>query len=63
MTDKALVIDAIRRLPDSSTLADIRAEVDFIAGVRLGLEQARRGETVSLSETAKKIDRWATKSS
>jgi len=55
MTDKALVLDAIQRLPETSTLA----EVEFMAGVRLGLEQARRGETVSLDEVAGKIEQWA----
>ena len=59
MTDKALVLDAIQRLPETSTLAEIRAEVEFMAGVRLGLEQARRGETVSLDEVAGKIEQWA----
>ncbi len=59
MTDKALVIDAIQRLPDASTLAEIQAEVEFIAGIRLGLDQARRGEVVSLDEVAEKIERWA----
>ncbi len=61
MTDKALVIDALQRLPDTSTLAEIRAEVEFLAGVRLGLDQSRRGEVVPLDEAASKIERWAAK--
>ena len=61
MTDKALVIDALQRLPDTSTLEEIRAEVEFISDVRLGLAQARLGEVVSLDEVAGKIERWAAK--
>jgi len=59
MTAKALVLEAIQKLPDESTFADIRERIQFIAGVREGLDQIERGETVPLDELEKKIDEWA----
>jgi predicted transcriptional regulator len=59
MTAKAFVIEAIEKLPDESTFADIRERIEFIAGVREGLDQIERGEVISLDEVEKKIDEWA----
>ncbi len=59
MTDKALVIDALHKLPDNSTLGDIREQVEFMAAVREGLEQIQRGQVVSLDEIESKIETWA----
>jgi predicted transcriptional regulator len=61
MTAKALVIDAIQKLPDESTLADIRERIEFIAGVREGLDAIERGEVIPLDEAEKKIDAWASR--
>ena len=59
MTDKALVIDALQKLPDDSTLGAIREQVEFMAAVREGLEQIQRGEVVSLDEVESKVETWA----
>ncbi len=56
-----MVIEALQRLPDTSSIDDIRAEIEFIAAVRLGLEQADRGELVPLDQIEKKIEKWASK--
>jgi predicted transcriptional regulator len=61
MTAKAMVIDAIQKLPDESTMDEIRERIEFMAGVRKGLDEIERGEIVSLDEVEKKIDRWATR--
>ena len=62
MTDKALVIEAVQKLPDSSTLQDIRREIEFMAAVQEGLEQIRRGEVVPLDTVEKKLrEKWASK--
>ena len=58
---KAIVLEAIRKLPDKSTFAEIRERIEFIAGVREGLDQIERGKVVPLDEVEKKIDKWATK--
>ena len=61
MSDKTLGMEALQRLPDDATIVDIRKEIDFIAAVKEGREQVRRGEIVSLDEVEQKIRSWATK--
>jgi predicted transcriptional regulator len=62
VTDKALVIEAVQKLPDSSSLQDIRREIEFMAAVQEGLEQIRRGEVVPLDTVEKKLrEQWASK--
>lgn len=61
MTAKAVAIEAIQKLPDESTFDEIRERIEFIAGVRKGLDEIERGEVVSLDEVEKKIEKWATK--
>jgi predicted transcriptional regulator len=61
MTAKAMVIDAIQKLPDESTIDEIRERIEFMAGVRKGLDAIERGDVVSLDEVEKKIDKWATR--
>lgn len=58
---KTMVLEAIQKLPESSTFDQIRDSIEFIAGVREGLGQIERGEVLSLDETEKKIEKWATK--
>jgi len=54
MSVKEMVSNAIQRLPDDATLDDIRREIEFIAGVRAGLEQLDRSEGVPLEEVKKR---------
>ena len=61
MPAKVIVLEAIRKLPDESTFDEIRERIEFIAGVRKGLDEIERGEVVPLDEVEKKIDKWATK--
>ena len=61
MSDKTLVMEALQRLPEDVTIIDIRKEIDFIAAVKAGREQIRRGEIISLNEVEKKIRAWPTK--
>ena len=56
-----MALDAIQKLPDESTFDEIRERIEFIAGVRKGLDEIERGKVVPLDEVEKKIDKWATK--
>jgi predicted transcriptional regulator len=58
---KTIALEEIQKLPESSTFDQIRDRIEFIAGVREGLGQIERGEVLSLDETEKKIEKWATK--
>jgi predicted transcriptional regulator len=61
MTAKAMALDAIQKLPDESTFDEIRESIEFVAGVRKGLEEIERDEVVPLDEVEKKIDKWASR--
>jgi predicted transcriptional regulator len=58
---KQIVLEAIQKLPEASTLEQIREHIEFIAGVRKGLDEIARGEVAPLDEAEKNIDKWATK--
>jgi predicted transcriptional regulator len=60
MPAKAMVLEAIQKLPDESTFEEIRARIEFIAGVREGLDQIERGEVVPLDEAERDIDQGRT---
>ena len=61
MSNKELVIDLVRRLPDQATLMEIAKEIEFVAGVREGLAQLDRGEGVPLEEVKQQLSSWITK--
>ena len=58
MSNKELVVDLVRRLPDDASLLDIAREIEFVAGVREGLAQLDRGEGVPLDEVEKQLPSW-----
>lgn len=61
MSNKELVIDLVRRLPDQATLMEIAKEIEFVAGVREGFAQLDRGEGVPLEEVKQQLSSWITK--
>lgn len=61
MSNKEVVSDLLTRLPDDVSLQQIAREVEFVAGVREGLEQLERGEGVEIEKVEKMIESWTTK--
>jgi len=55
MSQKELVLEAIRDLPDDATIDLIADRVDFIAGVQQGFTDFDRGDTVSHEEVKKHL--------
>ena len=62
MSDKQSVLEAIRRLPDEVTLREIRDEIDFLAAVREGEQQADQGRLIPLEQVEKNLQSWLSKS-
>ncbi len=58
MSSKELAIDLIRRLPDEVSLRDIVREIEFVAGVREGLESFDREGGFTVSEARAKLAEW-----
>jgi len=61
MTNKEIVQDLLRRIPDDASLQDIARELEFIAAVRQGLSELDNGETVSIEEVEKELPSWIIK--
>lgn len=50
MSDKQLALKTIERLPDDASLDAIAQQLEFVAGIRKGLDQIKKGETVPHEE-------------
>ena len=61
MSDKELVLDAVQKMPQQATLAEILDELALMASVKEGLAQSERGEGVPHEEVVKMLDQWITK--
>ena len=61
MSNKEVVSDLLARLPHDVSLQEIAREIEFVAGVREGLDQLDRGEGVPIEQVEKMIESWTTK--
>ena len=46
MTEKEIVLETIRALPDDCSLEEIAERIEFMAAVQKGLDQLDRGEGI-----------------
>jgi hypothetical protein len=61
MTNKEIVQDLLRRIPDDASLQDIARELEFIAAVRQGLSELDNGDGVPIKEVEKELPSWIIK--
>ena len=61
MTQKELVLDAIRELPNDCSLEEISKRVEFLAGIQKGIDQLDRGESIPHDEIKKQLASWLSK--
>ena len=61
MSNKEVVSNLLSRLPEDVSLEQIAREIEFIAGVREGLDQLDRGEGVGVDEVERLISSWTTR--
>lgn len=55
---KEATIETIKRLPDGSSVEDIMYEINFIAQVFEGLEEAEKGKLISTEELLDRVALW-----
>lgn len=60
MSSKQVVRDLLDKLPEEASLLDIARELEFLEGIRTGLEEADRGEFFSADELRAQVRQWAT---
>ena len=58
MTNKEIVQDLLRRIPDDASLQDIAQELEFIAAVRQGLAELESGDSVPIEEIENELPSW-----
>jgi hypothetical protein len=59
MTTKEAVIEMIRRMPETATVADIMAELYFRRKVDAGLRQLDAGEGIEHAQAKQRLARWS----
>ena len=58
VSQKQLVLDALAKLPDDCTFADMTEKLCFLAGVQKGFDQLDRGESVPHEKVKEEIASW-----
>lgn len=58
MTEKEIVLETIRALPDDCSIDEIAERIEFMAAVQKGLDQLDRGEGVPHKEVKKQLASW-----
>jgi predicted transcriptional regulator len=58
-TIKESAIETIKRLPDGCTIEDIMYELNFVAQVVEGINDADNGDTLTTDEVLKKVEEWS----
>ena len=61
MSNREIVIEFVRKLPDEMSLAEITREIELLAGIQTACEQARRREGIPAEHARKLVDGWAAK--
>ena len=60
MTEKEIVLDTIRSLPDDCSLDESAERIEFMAAVQKGLDQLDRGEGIPHDEVKRQLASWLT---
>jgi len=61
VTNKQLVIQAVKELPDEATLEDIAERIAILAAIRKAEQAADAGRVVSHEELKRRAAQWASK--
>ena len=60
MTEKEIVMQAVRELPDDCSIDDIADRIEFLAAVQKGLDQLDCGEGIPHEEIKRQLASWLT---
>jgi predicted transcriptional regulator len=61
MSDKNVVLEAVRQMPEAATLDEISEEIAILAAIRRGEEAADKGRVIPHEEIRKQLPSWITK--
>jgi predicted transcriptional regulator len=60
MTEKEIVLETIRELPDNCWMEEIADRIEIIAAVQKGVDQLDRGQGIPHEEIKKQLASWLT---
>ena len=60
MSNKELVLEAVRGMPDEATIDEISEEIAILAAIRRGEEAADAGRLIPNEEVKQRLSRWTT---
>ena len=60
MTEKEIVFETMRALPDDRSLEEIAEQIELMAGLQKGLDQLDRGEGIPHDEVKRQLASWLT---
>jgi len=60
MTEKEIVLETIRALPDDCSLEEIAERIEFMAAVQKGLDQLDRRKGIPHDEVKRQLASWLT---
>jgi hypothetical protein len=60
MTEKEIVLETIRALPDDCSLEEIAERIEFMAAVQKGLDQLDNDEGIPHDEVKRQLASWLT---
>jgi len=60
MTEKEIVLETIRALPDDCSIEEFAERIEFMAAVQKGIDQLDRGEGIPHDEVKKQLASWLT---
>ncbi len=61
MSNKELVIETVRKLPEDASLQQISEEIAILAAIQRGREAADAGDVISHEELEKRSASWISK--
>ena len=61
MTNKQLVMKAIRQLPEEASMAEILERIEILAAIQEGEEDIEAGRFVTIDELKRQVAQWLSK--
>ena len=61
MTNKEIVQDLLRRIPDDASLQDIAREIELVAAIRQGISELDNGDSIPIEEVEEQLPSWIVK--
>lgn len=58
MTTKQTAIETLKCLPEDATWEDVQERINFIAGVRMGLQELDAGKGIPQQEVREEFAQW-----